>query len=112
LFKKNSVIQLFQNFIGQITVFTQSLFSGIDILELFNIGYLHLYAFIVFLVIYEMLQYYKNDELFIYEKSFYYQLAFYMALFFFYIEIENFIGKTILMDKNNYCVLYYNALGI
>ena len=75
-----------ENF-GQITAFTRSLFSGINILELFNISYLYLYAIIVFMAIYEMLQYYKNDQVFIYKKSFYYQLAFYMTLFFLYIEI-------------------------
>ena len=73
--------------LSQITAFTQSLFSGINIMDLFNIGYLYLYAIIAFIAIYEILQYYKNDQVFIYKKNFYYQLAFYMALFFLYIEI-------------------------
>lgn len=71
----------------QITAFTKSLISGISIRGLLAIDYFYLYAIILFLVIYEALQYFKDDQLFIYKKNFYYQLAFYMVLFFMFIEI-------------------------
>ena len=71
----------------QVISFTKSLISGIDTAILLNIIYLYLYAIILFLIIYEALQYYKNDEMFICNKNFYYQAAFYIVLFFMWVEI-------------------------
>lgn len=73
--------------IGQAAGFTKSIFSGIALSGLFSPSYLFLYAAIVFLLVYELLQYTANDELFISKKGFYYQMAFYLVLFFLFVEI-------------------------
>ena len=73
---------------SQIVVFTKSLFSGINLAGIFNINYLYLWWIIIFLMVYEAMQYYKNDTLFICKKGFYYQLVFYIAIFIMYINIE------------------------
>lgn len=73
--------------LAQVISMTKSLFSGINIAELYKMSFVFLYAIMLFLIIYEILQYLKKDQLFIYKKSFYYQLAFYLVLFFMYVEI-------------------------
>lgn len=74
--------------ITQIIAFAKSLISGIDVSSILNLSYLHLYAIALFLIVYEMLQYYQNDELFIYKRNFYYQLTFYTIMFLMFINIE------------------------
>lgn len=73
--------------LSQVINFIKSLVSGISISEIISISYVNLYVVIIFLIIYEALQYYKGGQLFIIRKNFYYQLIFYLILFFMYLEI-------------------------
>ena len=73
--------------LSQAVAFTRSLALGINLIELFDMSHIYLYTIILFLVIYETLQYCHNDPLFINKKGFYYQLFFYLALFFMYVQI-------------------------
>lgn len=79
LFRAQTLAQAFS--------FTKSLLSGISISGLFSLSYLHLYAMAIFLLVYELMQHYMKDELFITKKGFYWQMAFYLVLFFLYVEI-------------------------
>lgn len=73
--------------IEQAMKFTRLILSGINIWDLFKFDYWYLYLSILFLAIYELLQHFHNDEIFITKKKFYYQLAFYMVLLFLYVQI-------------------------
>ena len=73
--------------LSQIIAFTKSLFSGINLTNIFSVSYFYLYAIILFLIIYEFLQYYYEDTMFIPNKNFYWQMIFYITIFFIYIEI-------------------------
>ncbi|MBI2653872.1 MBOAT family protein [Candidatus Woesearchaeota archaeon] len=71
----------------QVYTFTKSLISNFKLSELFVLNYWYLYLFIAFLVIYEVLQYMKNDELFITKQNFYIQLVFYLIIALVYINV-------------------------
>ncbi len=73
--------------LAQAASFTKSLISGISIPSLLNADYAFLYVAALFLIIYESLQYFQNDETFIYKKNFYLQMVFYISLFFIYVEV-------------------------
>jgi len=73
--------------LGQIKLMTTALFRGISLAQLFDISYLYLYVIIVLFLIYEIIQFAKNDQLFIYRKGFYIQMVYYLIMFFMFIEI-------------------------
>src|SRR3989338_4107667 len=71
----------------QIISLTTSLLSGIDLSTLYVPRYLYLYASMIFILIYEVILYQKNDQLVVPKQGFYTQMAFYLILFFFFVEI-------------------------
>ncbi|MBU0979506.1 MAG: MBOAT family protein [Nanoarchaeota archaeon] len=72
---------------GQAIQMFKALAGGINFLEFAKSGYVYLYAIIIFLVVYEVISYLKNDQLFLYKKNFFIQMVFYLILFFLFIEI-------------------------
>ncbi|HIH37559.1 MBOAT family protein [Candidatus Woesearchaeota archaeon] len=71
----------------QIISLTTSLLSGIDLSTLYVPRYLYLYASMIFILIYEVILYQKNDQLVVPKQGFYTQMAFYLILFFLFVEI-------------------------
>ncbi len=73
--------------LSQILLISQALFSGINFNNMFHITYWYFYLSVIFLFIYELLQYLKKDELFISKQNFYIQVLFYNLLFFLTLNI-------------------------
>jgi len=73
--------------IHQILVLTGALFSGISFRELFALIPLQLYVLALFLVLYEAVQYFKNDQLLLCRQPAYAQVIFYITLFFIYLWV-------------------------
>lgn len=78
--------------LSQFVDFTGILFHGLNLRELFNLDYFFIYVIMIFLIVYELIQYKKGNQLFMYRKGFYYQLIFYFILFIMAVEIGT-IGR-------------------
>ena len=70
--------------INQFLVLTRSLLQGINMQGFLSWDFTKLYLTVIFLVIYELMQYREKDQTFLLKKGYYYQILFFAVLFFFY----------------------------
>ena len=71
--------------IDQCLLFTRSLLQGINMTGFFNWDLMKVYLMVIFLIFYELIQYYMKDQTFLLKKGYYSQLVFFVVMLFLYL---------------------------